>query len=106
MEINDLQKRIADNIKRLRKGKFTQETLSEAANISLPTLNGIECCNRGISEEVLVKLANALNCDVYEFFIPSESENVNMKDSYSAIRHEVLSQIKSKLNETIEKLEN
>mgnify|MGYP004449018507 FL=1 len=42
---------------------------------------------------------------VYEVFIPSESENVNMKDSYSAIRHEVLSQIKSKLNETIESLE-
>ena len=104
MDTFTLQKRLSENIKRLRKGKFTQETLSEEAQISLSTLNGIECCSRWVSEDTLVKLANALNCDVHEFFIPSESENTETKDIYSTIRRQVLSEIKRSLNETIDDL--
>lgn len=105
MDTFTLQKRLSENIKRLRKGKFTQETLSEEAEISLSTLNGIECCSRWVSEDTLVKLANALKCDVHEFFIPAESENSDTKDIYSTIRQQILSEIKTSIIETINNLE-
>lgn len=69
-----LQKRLSANLKKMRKIlSFSQERLAEEAKISVQMVNDIEGCRRWPSEKTIVKLANALQTDVYTLFLPEDS---------------------------------
>jgi len=77
----DLRQVLSKNIKLLRSQRsLSQIELAEKADISIPFLSNIERSNKWPYPETLVKLAKALDVEVYTLFqenIPPQSANVN-----------------------------
>lgn len=110
MNVDELQETLAYNIKLYRKGKFTQESLAEKANVSAQEINGIEGKRRFPRVDILVKIADALEIEVYQLFIPKDTTPVIIEDTpeneriRTAIQEEVISKIRLSLNRTLDKL--
>ena len=69
-----LRELFSQNIKRYRKMKgWSQEKLAEKMEISTNYLSDIETGRGWVSPFSLVKLANALEIDVFELFKPHET---------------------------------
>lgn len=71
MEAHEIEKRLAENLKRIRKSrKLTQFELAEKSNCSEDTIKSIELCRSWPSERILFQISNALKIDVYQLFMP------------------------------------
>ena len=70
---------LSENIKKYRKGFFTQESLAEEVGLSVQQINGIECGRKFVSTESLLKIANALKVQVYQLFVPQNEEPVEIE---------------------------
>lgn len=106
MNGKELQRRLSSNLKDLRKGKFTQETLAEAAGLSPQMINNIEGCRRWPSEETLVKIAAALKVDVQQFFTPAQNESKEARALYNVISQKIIGDIKKSVNALFDEMEN
>ena len=105
MTEDELQTRVIQNIRALRKkAGLSQERLADKADISRQMMNDIEGRRRWLTKKTLVKLANALNVDVHELFIPSAQENEKTKGIYDAITQEVVSQVKEAVDKALKEL--
>lgn len=105
MTEDELQTRVIQNIRALRKKKgFSQERLADKADISRQMMNDIEGRRRWLTKRTLVKLANALEVDVHELFIPSAQENEKTKGIYDTITQEVVSQVKEAVDKVLKGL--
>ena len=105
MTEDELQTRVISNIRALRKKKgFSQERLADKADISRQMMNDIEGRRRWLTKRTLVKLANALEVDVHELFIPSAQENEKTKGIYDTITQEVVSQVKEAVDKALKGL--
>jgi len=103
MTEDELQTRVIDNIRSLRKkAGLSQEKLADKADISRQMMNDIEGRRRWLTKGTLVKLANALRVDVYELFIPSAQENEITKDIYAIITKKIITQVKDAVNKVLE----
>ena len=72
----EIQKHLAENLKRLRKEqKLTQFELAEKANISEAMVKSVELAQSWPSDKTLTQLAEALDVDIFKFFIPSDTNN-------------------------------
>ena len=59
------------NIKHRRKVLgFSQAKLAQAAELSVQTVNDIEGCRIWVSDETIVKLAQALKVEAYQLLVP------------------------------------
>lgn len=105
MNGKELQRRLSANLKELRKGKFTQETLAEAAGLSVQMINNIEGCRRWSSEDTLVKIAAALKIDIHQLFTPSYAESEQMNIIYTTISKKIISNIRTSVNELFDSME-
>lgn len=86
----ELQRLLADNIKKERKNKkFSQEKLAEEASMSLQMINDIEGCRRWPSEKTLTKISNALNVEVYTLFEPQKFSNQISKKTKKSIIEDI-----------------
>ncbi|WP_461256412.1 helix-turn-helix domain-containing protein [Treponema sp. R80B11-R83G3] len=73
MEETDLRKLLSFNIKKYRNLKgWSQERLAEKMDISTNYLSDIETGKGWVSPFSLVKMANALEIEVFELFKPEE----------------------------------
>ena len=89
---NEIQLRLEENLKRIRKSKkLTQFELAEKSEISEGMVKSIEICHSWPSEKTLLQISKALNTDVYHFFMPVESS------------FEVENKVKTELKETVKK---
>lgn len=70
MTEDELHQTLSLNIKKYRKGKFTQEQLAEKIGVSTQNINDIEGKRRWPRESTLVKIADALEIEVYQLFVP------------------------------------
>ncbi|MDR0877445.1 MAG: helix-turn-helix domain-containing protein [Treponema sp.] len=71
-EILRLRKILAANIKKKRNILgLTQEKLAEKAEISANMMNDIEGCRTWVSDKTLIKLAGALEIEVYSLLLPN-----------------------------------
>ncbi len=94
MEKDEFKKRIALNIKRYRKIKnLTQKELAEKSGVNFQTLASIEMCRIWTSDTNLVKIAEALEIDASEFFLPLEK-------NAEVIKHIVEANVKRIIQET------
>ena len=99
MKSSDIQKRLAENLKRIRKQqKLTQFELAEKAGISDETIKNIELCKTWTSEKTLAQITDVLNIDVSMLFLPVSSSFE--KDSEASTR------IKNVIGENIVKYVN
>ena len=105
MTEDELQTRVIENIRALRKkAGLSQEKLADKADISRQMMNDIEGRRRWLTKKTLVKLANALEVDVHELFIPSAQENEKTKGIYDTITLEVVSQVKEAVDKALKEL--
>jgi len=78
----------SQNIKRIRGcRKFSQAEFAEKIDISIPFLSDIENGKKWGSPATLVKIANALNIEVYELFRPETvipDNAANIIEKYTA----------------------
>ena len=100
-----MQTRVIANIRTLRKKRgLSQERLADKADISRQMMNDIEGRRRWLTKGTIVKLANALEVDVYEFFIPSTGESDAAKEVYDAITQKLVRQVKESVDQALAQL--
>ncbi|GHV77553.1 hypothetical protein AGMMS49942_23740 [Spirochaetia bacterium] len=74
MEEKEVRDTLASNLKRLRSRlSLTQEELAEKAGISVVFLSAVERANKWPYLDTLVRLAKALNAEVYELLTPEKT---------------------------------
>ena len=103
---DDIQKRLAENVKRIRKSKkLTQFQLAERADVSEETIKNIELCRCWTSDKNLAKITEALNIDISKLFLPVQSsiqeDSKNIAQIKQIIAEDLKSYIETKLNEII-----
>ena len=112
MTVIELKETLSKNIKKYRKGRFTQETLAEAFGVSSQNINDIEGKRRWPREETLVKLADILGIEIYELFIPPENlinKNNNVLDIEkikNQLNNDLVSKIRTSFNKVLDNFEN
>jgi transcriptional regulator with XRE-family HTH domain len=75
-EIISLRRILSANIKKKRTILgISQEKLAEKAEISANMVNDIEGCRTWVSDKTLIKLANALEMEIYGLLLPSSVLN-------------------------------
>lgn len=74
MTSDDIQKRLGENVKRIRKEQnLTQFQLAEKAELSEETVKNIELSRCWTSDKNLAKITKALGVDIHSLFLPVES---------------------------------
>lgn len=110
MTEKELHEAFASNIKRYRAGKFTQETLAEKIGISYQAINAFEGKRRFPSPDTLVKIANALNVEVYQLFIPQDKTPVVIEETpenekiRAQMTDEIVEEIRHGVNKILDKI--
>jgi transcriptional regulator with XRE-family HTH domain len=94
---------LSQNVKRFRGyRKLSQAEFAEKVDISIPFLSDIENGKKWVSPTTLVKIADALNIEVYELLKPEAiipDNAVNILEKYTADIHQVF-------EETLNDLQN
>jgi transcriptional regulator with XRE-family HTH domain len=90
----------AQNIKKRRENLgLSQEKLAESAGLSVQTINTIEGCRMWISDKTLVRLAKVLNIEIFQLFVPYETEKCDFNPSPSSVLLELRQKILTDVNE-------
>lgn len=108
MESRDIQKRLAENLKRIRKGKkLTQFELAEKAGISDETVKNIELCKTWTSEKTLSQITEALDIDIHSLFLPvSSSFNKHNDEDTKQIKKAIIDNIQNFIDSNLKKMLN
>lgn len=105
-----LKKIFSENIKKFRNGKYTQETLAEKIGVSSQNINDIEGRRRFPRTDTLVKIAEALEVEVYQLFIPQDEtpiiieetpENEKIRTQMAA---EIVEEVRLGINRMLDKI--
>jgi transcriptional regulator with XRE-family HTH domain len=81
MEEKELRAVLAKNIKKFRNRRgWNQLLLAEKLDISSNFLSEIETGKGWVSPFTLVKLANVLEIEVFELFLPKKSQNITQDE--------------------------
>jgi len=103
MTEQDLKAILSQNIRRFRGyRKLTQADFAEKIDISIPFLSDIENGKKWVSPVTLVKIADALNIEVYELLKPESiipDNSVDVIEKYTADIHHIF-------GETLHKIQN
>jgi len=92
---------LALNTKMLRKKcGFSQEKLAEAAGLSAQSISDIEGCRTWVSDNTLEKLAQVLNVDIFQLFMPLDKDNGN--DSETSLYNRLI-KLRTTMKEDIDK---
>ena len=106
MTEQQLHETLSQNIKKYRKGKFTQEQLAEKIGVSVQNINDIEGNRCWPRESTLIKIAEALEIEVYQLFIPHDLSNIKIDeiDENIKIRLKIQEQLISDFRKSMNKL--
>ena len=101
---------LSSNIKNFRKQKgWTQEKLAEKAELSVQAINFFEGKRRWPGEDSISKIANALEIEVYQLFVPQDITPVIIEETPEnerlrrQITGEVVADIRRLLNAALDK---
>lgn len=112
MDENELGRILSDNIKKYRKGIFTQESLAEKSGLSVQLINGIEGGRKWVSKDSLSRIADALGVQVYQLFVPQSANPVVIDDTpendkiRAQIQAQVLDGMRKSVNKFLDKMES
>ena len=111
MTESELHETLSQNIKKYRKGKFTQEQLAEEIGVSSQNINDIEGKRRWPRESTLVKIADALGIEVYQLFLPQNfttikiEENDENKKIRDYLQTQLVADFRKSMNKILDKWE-
>lgn len=103
--MDDILENISNQIRDLRASKkITQQELAERTNLSVPYISQIENNHRNISLETFVKIVDALEVPLSDFFLPySVPQDTEMMELLLKIqRHPQYRMIVHKVMEILE----
>ena len=109
MTENQLREILSQNIKKYRKGKFTQEQLAEEIGVSTQNINDIEGKRRWPRESTLIKIAEILKVEVYQLFIPQNSVEIKIEETdenmqiQKQIQNKLVSDFRKAMNKMLDK---
>jgi transcriptional regulator with XRE-family HTH domain len=87
---------LAQNIKNRREILgISQEKLAESADLSVQTINTIEGCRMWISDKSITRLAKALNVEIFQLFVPYNTNKRELSSSTSSVLLELRQNIMS-----------
>ena len=106
MTENELRETLSQNLKKYRKGKFTQEQLAEKIGVSTQNINDIEGKRRFPRESTLVKIAETLGIEVYQLFIPQDFTEIKIEetDENKKIRKQIQSKLVADFRKSVNKM--
>ncbi|MCI6816641.1 MAG: helix-turn-helix domain-containing protein [Treponema porcinum] len=110
MTEKELLETLSRNIKFYRKGKFTQETLAEKIGVSVQNINNVEGMRRFPRTENLVKIAAALEVEVYQLFIPQDKTPVIIEETpeneklRTQMTNEIVEELRLGVNKMLDKI--
>lgn len=103
----------SNNVRAFRKQNLlTQEKLAEKVDMSVQAINFFEGKRRFPSPESLVRIAEALNIEVYQLFLPQDKMLIDMgKDTEiekirSELQKQIYCDIRKSFSKMIDKLES
>jgi transcriptional regulator with XRE-family HTH domain len=77
----NLRRILAANLKKQRMILgITQEKLAESAEISTNMVNDIEGCRTWVSDKTLIRLARALQTEIWRLFLPVSTRSLDRKN--------------------------
>ena len=109
MTEQQLHETLSQNIKKYRKGKYTQEQLAEKIGVSSQNINDIEGKRRWPRESTLIKIADALKIEVYQLFIPNDLSNIQIENTdenekiRTTIQQRLVSDFRKSMNNMLDK---
>ena len=110
MTEEELKSVFSENIKKYRNGRFTQESLAEKIGVSSQNINDIEGKRRFPRTDTLVKIADALNVEVYQLFIPQDKTPVIIENTpenekiRSQMTADIVEEIRNGVNKMLDKI--
>ncbi len=102
-----MRETLSRNIKKYRKGKFTQEQLAAEIGVSTQNINDIEGKRRWPRASTLVKIAAALNIEMFRLFVDNDLKDVAVVEESSEserIRTHIQSQLVSDFRKTVNRM--
>ena len=104
MESQELRSCLSQNLKKYRKMKgWSQFELAEKAGISEQTINSIEGIRLWPSDKTLVKIANALEIEMYKLFIPQKFDM--QSESITELKHVVIKTVEELVHDMLQNWE-
>lgn len=100
MTNSELRRRFSSNIKRYRKEKkLTQIQLAELAGVANDSIISIENQRLWPSDVAICKIANALNVEVYQLFLPT-IDTIILENDSTGLRNNLYDKISQIINDT------
>lgn len=105
MTSDDIQKRLGENVKRIRKEqKLTQFQLAERAELSEETVKNIELSRCWTSDKNLAKITKALHVDVHCLFLPVESSFAKDSKDAAVIKKAIAENLRKYVDSVLQEL--
>ena len=106
MESKDIQKRLAENLRKIRKNKkLTQFELAIKCDLSEAMIKNIELNRSWPSEKTLSQITKALDIDIYKLFLPVAADLEQKKEIKMAIKEEIIKEIRRYIDRQIDLIE-
>ena len=94
----EIQNRLGENIKRVRKSKkLTQFELAEKANVSEDTIKSLEQGRTWCSDKTLSQITEALEIDVVKLFMPVGT-SFNNKENTAQLKSAIADNVRDYIN--------
>ena len=106
MESKDIQKRLAENLRKIRKNKkLTQFELAIKCDLSEAMIKNIELNRSWPSEKTLSQITKALEIDVYKLFLPVAADLEQKKEIKMSIKEEIIKGIRRYIDRQLDLIE-
>lgn len=106
MNISEIQNRLGENIKQIRKTKkLTQFELAEKANVSEDTIKSLEQGRTWCSDKTLSQITEALEIDVVKLFMPIGDSFKKNKENTAKLKSAIAADVRNYVNEVLREFE-
>lgn len=106
MESKEIQQRIAENLRKIRKSKkMTQLDLAIKCDMSEAMIKNIELNRSWPSEKTLAQITNALEIDVYRLFLPLAIDFEKENEIKLSVKDEITKSLRKYIEEQLNTLE-
>lgn len=103
MESEEIQKRLSENLRKLRKDKkMTQFDLAVKCDMSEAMIKNIELNRSWPSEKTLSQITRALEIDIYQLFLPLAPDFAEKQRIKNALKDEITKNLRDFIEAQLE----